>query len=610
MKKEEHPLTLSDLISRELRRVLKGGIIFSISLYVGSAAYSVMHTKQTVEKLIVDHSIHLSQSASMSQNMLSLETEIHQFATALKETLLDEIEISITSNGKLLAHDGEINSHSVLKTHIQKEITLPSQETLTVSVDMSHDKNIISMGLSLLVVIAFMYLFLKVLDRRLGRSVRRLTDPLHETVSRIEEISKNLPESAHFMITTSNSNVWETNALNQSIQKLLKEIIELEARLTKTQFDRARLEIADHVAHNIRSPLASMEMTLSYLAEFPEERKVNLRHSIARIRDIASQLSLKKNDSPSDSNTADVHASTIELLPTLISDVVTEKRIQYRNKPEIEIDYHLTQSCHGAFAKINATDFKCVLSNLIDNSVEAIDEAGSVLVKIESLAEKIVISVHDTGRGIAPEILARLTERGFTVGKETGSGLGLYHARQSLEAWGGKLEILPSNGAGTIMKLLIPHAETPIEFLEQLELSLKSTVVVLDDDSSIHSLWKSRLDSEGLIFQGVRLLCFSNVIDFKEWFLNLSNHSDISSTQFLIDFNLQDPASTGLQVISDLGIESKSILVTSQFSDSAVQKRCQELQIKIIPKFLAGLLPIKVSIAGSLPSALPLTSHG
>lgn len=85
------------------------------------------------------------------------------------------------------------------------------------------------------------------------------------------------------------------------------------------------------------------------------------------------------------------------------------------------------------------------LSNIINNAVEAFaDSCGNVEVALLSIGDEVQLIVKDNGRGIPPEVLKKIGEKGVTHGKEgttSGSGLGVYHARKTIESCDGVFEI-------------------------------------------------------------------------------------------------------------------------------------------------------------------------
>lgn len=74
---------------------------------------------------------------------------------------------------------------------------------------------------------------------------------------------------------------------------------------------------------------------------------------------------------------------------------------------------------------------------------------------------KIVVAIQDHGRGIGNEDLDRVMSRGFTKGKDKGTGLGLYYADLTIKSFGGALDIQSEKGAGTTVKLYLPIEAHP-----------------------------------------------------------------------------------------------------------------------------------------------------
>jgi two-component system sensor kinase FixL len=95
-----------------------------------------------------------------------------------------------------------------------------------------------------------------------------------------------------------------------------------------------------------------------------------------------------------------------------------------------------------------------VLLNLIRNAVEAMEECDrrELLVSTEPIAEDmIVVSVADTGSGIAPDVAAQLFQP-FITSKIQGMGIGLSISRTIVEAHGGKIWATENPGGGTIFR--------------------------------------------------------------------------------------------------------------------------------------------------------------
>ena len=102
-----------------------------------------------------------------------------------------------------------------------------------------------------------------------------------------------------------------------------------------------------------------------------------------------------------------------------------------------------------------------VLRNLLDNALRHSPRGATVRVELAQRSGQLVLSVVDSGPGIAAEHVPHLTERFYRVdasrARSTGGrGLGLAIARAIVEAHDGKLEIRSSPGVGTTVRVVLP----------------------------------------------------------------------------------------------------------------------------------------------------------
>jgi two-component system sensor kinase FixL len=109
------------------------------------------------------------------------------------------------------------------------------------------------------------------------------------------------------------------------------------------------------------------------------------------------------------------------------------------------------------FVLVDKVQIQQVVLNLVRNAVEAMLESPrrELLVRTSAIeAGMAEVSVHDTGSGIAPEIMERLFTP-FTTTKRHGMGVGLSISRTIVEAHGGKLWAEPNPGGGTVFRLTL-----------------------------------------------------------------------------------------------------------------------------------------------------------
>ena len=100
-----------------------------------------------------------------------------------------------------------------------------------------------------------------------------------------------------------------------------------------------------------------------------------------------------------------------------------------------------------------------VFINILDNAIKYSDGGDTVAVTLTTISGSAVISVADTGIGIAPEELPRVKDR-FYKGKSSrrGSGIGLAVADEIINMHGGSLKLTSRKGEGTTVTITLPLA--------------------------------------------------------------------------------------------------------------------------------------------------------
>ncbi|MGH2662076.1 MAG: sensor histidine kinase [Actinomycetota bacterium] len=103
-----------------------------------------------------------------------------------------------------------------------------------------------------------------------------------------------------------------------------------------------------------------------------------------------------------------------------------------------------------------------VLANLLVNAMRHTPSGGSVVVGAEQAGNGwVAFSVHDTGSGVAPEVLPHVFDRFVKAPDSGGAGLGLAIARSLVEAHGGEISAESRPERGTTMRFTVPAAVTP-----------------------------------------------------------------------------------------------------------------------------------------------------
>jgi signal transduction histidine kinase len=400
-------------------------------------------------------------------------------------------------------------------------------------------------------------------------------------------------------------NIEKQQAIELARVKTL-ENVKLEAEKEKLSVNVKIGMLAAQVSHDIRSPLSALTLLAGSLSEIPEDKRILVRSAINRITDIANNLLEKSkvqnfvyNTDSSEflnlkSNSTDQQRQLI-LLPALIDTLISEKRIQFRVSPYLQIQAHF-ENTYGYFVNVVPSELSRILSNAINNSVEAFEsgQIGIVDVTLENNDIDIIIKINDNGKGIPKHILAKIGNIGVTFGKEgtgSGNGLGVSHAKQAIESFGGSYKIESTEGIGTTIIMTLPRAQAPSWFVQDLVVSENQTVVAVDDDNSILEIWKQKFNS--LVEKNkISLITFTSGTQLREWVKQ--NVSKLPTSLYLIDFEFLGQSANGLTLIEELKIASQSILVTSRYEERSILDNCTKLGVRLIPKGMAPMVSIKM----------------
>lgn len=253
----------------------------------------------------------------------------------------------------------------------------------------------------------------------------------------------------------------------KAVRHLVSTIEEYSRIQVELRASKALLELATQVSHDIRSPLSALNMLTRNISGISQEHRKLLEQSVQRIQDIASDLLKKARSQSLKHDSARIITTDLK---DIIINLVNEKKIEFSDHPNIDIrtDFNDKESF---VVNIDIIEFQRAISNLINNSVEAISGSGYVMVSLRNHRNGVSVSVLDNGCGIPDEILPKLCKRGVSFGKakhESGSGLGLFHARKFAERAGGKLLIQSKVGTGTIVTMTLPSINSG-ELLDSIE---------------------------------------------------------------------------------------------------------------------------------------------
>ncbi|MCX7120280.1 MAG: HAMP domain-containing sensor histidine kinase [Gammaproteobacteria bacterium] len=338
------------------------------------------------------------------------------------------------------------------------------------------------------------------------------------------------------------------------------------------------IDLAAQVAHDIRSPLTSLDVFIRKSQNLEESKRILLRNAINDIRDITNNL---------EKNTSDKFCLT-QIAP-LIESVVSAFRVS-ECRAGIKISHEFAENYHELFSEITASQIKRIISNVINNAREAIASNPGVI-KIEALSEneRVKIYICNDGPGISKENEKKIFEKGFTT-KENGSGLGLYSAKENLSKMSGSITVKSNKTNGVTFIINLPLCNAPSWFAKKLLISKNSSIVCIDDSESVCRAWRERINSED-----VDLRYFKSKTEFLDGIEHLNSRKKI----YLIDYEFSGQDYNGIdliEMIMKMKITNKDIyLVTSRSGEQAIQNYCIKNNIYLIPKTYVPHIPILIN---------------
>jgi signal transduction histidine kinase len=209
-------------------------------------------------------------------------------------------------------------------------------------------------------------------------------------------------------------------------------------------------KIGKQVAHDIRSPLSALNVLVKKSKTLGGDEKSILSAAAERINNIAGDiLDVEKRLN------SGILISPIDI-GRVLNESVAEKRLQLEsNIQTAKILLNFPNQSEPVFVLADQEHLRRILSNILNNSIEALSDKGCITVTVHQNDKFATIIVEDNGSGISPEVLSRIGQQPVTT-KAEGHGIGLSSAFESVQDWGGKISIQSKEGLGTRVVLSLP----------------------------------------------------------------------------------------------------------------------------------------------------------
>jgi signal transduction histidine kinase len=228
------------------------------------------------------------------------------------------------------------------------------------------------------------------------------------------------------------------------------------------QAEQVKKDFVAMVSHELRTPLTPLKGFLATLLEGTAEDSPEARREYYRIMlrqtDRLERLIMDLLDvSQIESGTLVVKVRPVEVT-SIVSELIAEFREQ---NPRRTIDLQIVNG--QMLARADPFRVQQVVANLVSNALKYSPADSPVEIGVAMIGNEAVVSVTDHGPGIQAPETDRVFDRFYragTVRREVGgTGLGLYIARQLVEAMDGRLWLVSRPGAGSTFSFSLPCAD-------------------------------------------------------------------------------------------------------------------------------------------------------
>jgi two-component system NtrC family sensor kinase len=237
-------------------------------------------------------------------------------------------------------------------------------------------------------------------------------------------------------------------SLQREVRLATQALLEQQASLARAERLAAVGEVAAELAHEIRNPLAGIQIAFSNL-----RREINNPEQKARMELIGNELKRLGhllNDLLNQSRHAPEAADDIDIA-MLIRDLAALTRYQIAEDIRLEVDAPSPLKAH-----LPSGGLRQALLNLILNAADALEgSAGTICVTAAQDAEGIRIEVVDDGPGFSRQLLEQGI-RPFRTTRQRGTGLGLTMVQRFVKEIGGSIRLNNQTPHGARVSLFLP----------------------------------------------------------------------------------------------------------------------------------------------------------
>lgn len=233
-------------------------------------------------------------------------------------------------------------------------------------------------------------------------------------------------------ISKGNFSIKANESGNDEIGELSKTFNQMVDNVIKSERLSTMGLLSSTLGHNIRNDLSVIKATLEILKH---------KHSAKLDEDVLSKITLMEKSVIDIQNQIDGTLNFIRQTPLKLENISLLKLLENTlNTIKIPENIKIDVPLNDILLYCDSSKLTVVLTNLINNSIQAIETGGRITIKAREDKDHSIIQIEDSGSGIPAEIISKIFEPLFTT-KSMGTGLGLASCKHIVEEHNGSITV-------------------------------------------------------------------------------------------------------------------------------------------------------------------------
>jgi signal transduction histidine kinase len=361
----------------------------------------------------------------------------------------------------------------------------------------------------------------------------------------------------------------------------LTNLIDIVNKYNTTQINSQLNKICARLAHDIKSPIAAIDLTVADILDNNNPNGKIIKSAIKSVRAIVNNM-LQSYSSKFNSLSIFDETKSYALLTELLEEVIMLKTAEWSRFSRKFVINNDFDKLSNNWVYLSITEFKRHISNLLQNAYEAIrKDYIEILITTVNINNMTMVTIDDNGIGMNAGTLEHV-KIGNSL-KNDGHGIGLEHAIMYFNQEGG-FNITSTLDAGITINLQLKTPNTPVWFTTIPRIN--KNVVIVDNEKSLLEFWVSRFTKLDL-----NINTFTSPDEFKLFYMNLPNDHKYT---FMIDYDYNNDSINGLDLIHMIKNRENCHLITNNYGDYELQCKINSLHVKLIPKCLLSQITILI----------------